>query len=177
MCVYRFGTQPDRSVFSLWAWLSTGAPTAAFWSTTSRLRTPLRLWTAGGMSSWSKLALATLRTSPSSCWETRSTWRTDRSEWASDCTRFHKVQPHHPVSAVDFVFSNVGSQLCVVSGAVEILTQSSSVGKMFFFRTSSLGKKKVPAARFQLILIRDARAVNKKLFVYYQWGETITVNK
>lgn len=83
-CVDRFGTQPDRSVFSLWAWHSIGALTAVCWSTMSHLQTPLRLWTAGGMSSWSRLALATLRTSLSSCWETRSTWRTDRSVWAPE---------------------------------------------------------------------------------------------
>lgn len=50
-CVDRFGTQLDRSVFSLWAWRSTGALTAACWSMTSHLPTPSRLWTAGGTSS------------------------------------------------------------------------------------------------------------------------------
>lgn len=43
-----------------------------------RRQTPSRLWTAGGMSSWSRPALAIQRTSPLWFWAIRSTWRTDR---------------------------------------------------------------------------------------------------
>lgn len=67
-----------------------------------RRQTPSRLWTAGGMSSWSRPALEIQRTSPLWFWAIRLTWRTDR--WVPvGWNRKHPLQYGH-FNISSFVF-------------------------------------------------------------------------